>query len=456
MYNTVEFNCNIRSFVMVAIVVALMCVPVFGSAQNVFDDVRPDHWSYSAVDRLQKSGVLKGYPNGYFSSTRTLTRYEFSFALKRVLGDWSVTSPMGDLSLSRNDLESLLKLTTEFRDGLNELGVSADKIQSNISDALGQPPNRLSQPVVKPVSRDSGSARVNTSVSLTSTGLITGSKSGLTLSDTIFNGSNKPSLFVNLPMFGSKDSDVRIGEVGTNFNSLVLSGNGSPFTSGGISGANNMLGGVELNQRFGPLRVTGFHGTTWRQDTNFANLGNSNPGTFSGPLFSGGLNSQNGLLSSNLEDVNGVQANLGGNSGPINVGISAISGTINPVQTSQGAPNSLYVFGADGTVRIANSLTLTGNYARSITGNARTGPMNSVDSTAFDTGINFQNGGLHVRAGYRYIDPLFYSPGYWGRIGAWLNPTNVQGPTLNANINLGAGVGVNLGGDFLSGARDMI
>ena len=43
-----------------------------------------------------------------------------------------------------------------------------------------------------------------------------------------------------------------------------------------------------------------------------------------------------------------------------------------------------------------------------------------------------------VSAGYRYIEPYFGAPGYWGRIGAWWNPTDIEGLDANAHVDLGS------------------
>src|SRR5205807_4469482 len=72
---------------------------------------------------------------------------------------------------------------------------------------------------------------------------------------------------------------------------------------------------------------------------------------------------------------------------------------------------------------------------------------------AFTAMFGFNAGPVKLDAGYRYVDPLFYSPGYWGRIGNWINPTNVQGPNFNAGINILHHVGLNLGGDYVMAAR---
>jgi len=45
-----------------------------------------------------------------------------------------------------------------------------------------------------------------------------------------------------------------------------------------------------------------------------------------------------------------------------------------------------------------------------------------------DDQIGFALGGLQLKGGYQYIGPEYSAPGYWGRVGAWTNPTNVRGP----------------------------
>ena len=49
-----------------------------------------------------------------------------------------------------------------------------------------------------------------------------------------------------------------------------------------------------------------------------------------------------------------------------------------------------------------------------------------------DDQIGAAFGGLSLKGGYQYIGPDFSAPGYWGRVGAWSNPTNVRGPVVSA------------------------
>jgi predicted porin len=50
-------------------------------------------------------------------------------------------------------------------------------------------------------------------------------------------------------------------------------------------------------------------------------------------------------------------------------------------------------------------------------------------------GVSF--GSLSVKGGYQYVGPDFSAPGYWGKVGAWTNPTNVQGGVASAKYTFG-------------------
>lgn len=54
-------------------------------AHTAYDDVPTTHWAYQALSALQLEGWLEGYPEGFFSGERTLTRYEVAQAVARVL-----------------------------------------------------------------------------------------------------------------------------------------------------------------------------------------------------------------------------------------------------------------------------------------------------------------------------------------------------------------------------------
>ena len=61
---------------------------------------------------------------------------------------------------------------------------------------------------------------------------------------------------------------------------------------------------------------------------------------------------------------------------------------------------------------------------------------NGFRYSSTDDQIGASFGGLTLKGGYQYIGPYFSAPGYWGRVGAWTNPTNVRGPVVSAKFAL--------------------
>ena len=62
---------------------ALSAVPAM--AQGPFSDVPSGHWAYEAVAKLQREGIVIGYPDGTYGGPRPMTRYEFAIAISRLL-----------------------------------------------------------------------------------------------------------------------------------------------------------------------------------------------------------------------------------------------------------------------------------------------------------------------------------------------------------------------------------
>ena len=59
---------------------------------------------------------------------------------------------------------------------------------------------------------------------------------------------------------------------------------------------------------------------------------------------------------------------------------------------------------------------------------------NGFRYSSTDDQIGAAFGGLTLKGGYQYVGPDFSAPGYWGRVGAWTNPTNVRGPVVSAKF----------------------
>jgi len=101
------------------------------------------------------------------------------------------------------------------------------------------------------------------------------------------------------------------------------------------------------------------------------------------------------------------------------------------------------------------SIGLDADYAKSITGKGRFNTVGTKFNNAINANLTTKISGFSVMGGYRYIDPLFYTPGYWGRIGNWLNPTNIQGPRVSVGYQLSSSVGINASYDYYKAAHNM-
>jgi len=94
---------------------------------------------------LQEKGLVEGYPDGYFKGDRPVTRYEMAMAVARIIArieQLEASIPqMPDLSVyaTKNDLDTINKLTEEFHKELDSLGIRV----SNIEESIGKITSRV-------------------------------------------------------------------------------------------------------------------------------------------------------------------------------------------------------------------------------------------------------------------------------------------------------------------------
>ena len=92
------------------------------AAANPFSDVPADHWAYDAVSTLAADGVIEGYGDTSFKGDKNITRYEMA---------QMVAKAMAKTNVSGNDKALLDKLSAEFADELNNLGVRVANLERN-------------------------------------------------------------------------------------------------------------------------------------------------------------------------------------------------------------------------------------------------------------------------------------------------------------------------------------
>ena len=234
--------------------------------------------------------------------------------------------------------------------------------------------------------------------------------------------------------------------------------------------------GGAVNFKLGPAHVNAFA----IKDTaiQFSELYGGSQGTQFIPAtpgnpfaFTGFVNSQNrpgGLIAANhaatLDEGIGGRVTFGAPEGAVlgatieyfglsnrtNNGLSTFDGVTDPNKSTQptglglgnGQYNRLAVYGVDfnGGLPFAvpgvkkGGILIDANYNVSAHGFqhgfANVGSGYRYQST--DDQLAFALGGLQLKGGYQYVGPNYSAPGYWGKVGAWTNPTNVRGPVVSA------------------------
>lgn len=123
---------------------ALTALPAM--AQSPFSDVPSGHWAYESVAKLQREGIVIGYPDGTYGGPRPMTRYEFAIAISRLLDKIPQLPPdvatKADLEALRAQLanfatkaevEELRRLVNEFKPELERLGQDVAALNTRVN-----------------------------------------------------------------------------------------------------------------------------------------------------------------------------------------------------------------------------------------------------------------------------------------------------------------------------------
>ena len=136
---------------------------------------------------------------------------------------------------------------------------------------------------------------------------------------------------------------------------------------------------------------------------------------------------------------------------------------VNPIDPRTGRDyNKLTVYGADlngalpfglGGLVKKGAIGVDAAYTVSVQGGLKT----NAGGTGYlyqsnEEQLSGQFGGLTLKGGYQYVGPYFSAPGYWGKLGAWTNPTNVKGPIVSAQYALTPKLALKADGQFYKAA----
>ena len=91
------------------------------AAVSPYSDVPADHWSYEAISKLTKAGIVSGYGDGTFRGDRTMTRYEMATIVANALTKMS--------KLDADNKALVDKLAQEFASELQSLDLRVTQLE---------------------------------------------------------------------------------------------------------------------------------------------------------------------------------------------------------------------------------------------------------------------------------------------------------------------------------------
>jgi S-layer homology domain len=101
-----------------------------------FADIPANSWAYSAIDQLQKDGIVKGYPDGSFKGNRPMTRYEAGVITAAAVA-YMESLVEAHKPVAQPDFDAINKLIAAYGTELKTVENHVDKLQQQ-ADATGK------------------------------------------------------------------------------------------------------------------------------------------------------------------------------------------------------------------------------------------------------------------------------------------------------------------------------
>jgi polyhydroxyalkanoate synthesis regulator phasin len=126
------------------------------------------------------------------------------------------------------------------------------------------------------------------------------------------------------------------------------------------------------------------------------------------------------------------------------------AGTGGNINFAGQAVNRLDVFGGDIRAKFAG-FTISAEYAQS-NGVRDSDNVVDQDNWALNASVGYDlSENLSLKAGYLEVRPRFVAPGYWGRVGHFVNPSDLRGPYASVQYKVSDDLNIKVNGMFLEG-----
>jgi hypothetical protein len=113
------------------------------------------------------------------------------------------------------------------------------------------------------------------------------------------------------------------------------------------------------------------------------------------------------------------------------------------------AANRLAVYGGDVNFTFGK-IMLSGGYSQTDLQENESN-VNNQDNSAWHADVKYDGGKWGLKGGYRQIQANYLAPGDWGQLGVMRNPTNIEGWTVGAHLDLSHAFTLWANGEFDQG-----
>lgn len=121
----------IKKTISLGIILTLICtLTIPALAAEKIKDVPKDHWAYKSVKKLVEKGFMSLHEDSTFKGEEKVTRYQLAEVIAEVL----VGVNQGKVQASQEDMDTLRKLSTEFRSELVELNKRTDVFSKKVEN----------------------------------------------------------------------------------------------------------------------------------------------------------------------------------------------------------------------------------------------------------------------------------------------------------------------------------
>jgi hypothetical protein len=136
---------NMRVILLLLAIALAFAISPSGAQATLFKDVPTDSWVYGAIDGLQRSGIVDGYPE---SPGRTFTRYECAMVVSRIYSKLDDTSLREKVTAEQ--ATTILALAATFQRELEQLGVNMKEPMEQLANEKLFQPAIGNHPSIKP------------------------------------------------------------------------------------------------------------------------------------------------------------------------------------------------------------------------------------------------------------------------------------------------------------------